>query len=206
MVEGRVVARGGHARHDRFAIAEALGGGPLPPTVGLCPACGALHRDLLSIQTVLRHAWVPRRPRDLRLTTADVARLRPVLWLRLLLLLGSSRDTTTRPLAVALTSLGIAGFALANVSLATIGTSGAAAASAPPESATSVAGSQHGQPAIDQRLPRWRHARWRHAARSRDRPLGRLAGRRRRRDRASAHRCPCAGDAMIRNRARYEAV
>jgi hypothetical protein len=148
-----VVARGGHARHDRFAIAEALGGGPLPPTVGLCPACGAFHRDLLSIQTVLRHAWVPRRPRDLRLTTADVARLRPVLWLRLLLLLGSSRDTTTRPLAVALTSLGIAGFALANVSLATIGTSGAAAASAPPESATSVAGSQHGQPAIDQRPP-----------------------------------------------------
>ena len=138
MADSAVSVRRSHARHDRFAIAEALSGGSVPITVGTCPACGVLHRDLLSIQTAIRHAWTPRRPRDLRLTTADVTRLRPILWRRLLAVVGSSRDAVTRPLAVGLTGLGLAGFVVANLSLGPIGASGSAAASLPPETAFSV--------------------------------------------------------------------
>lgn len=101
-----------HARHDRFAIAEALGGGVVPSTVRTCPACGALHVDLLSIQSALRHAWTPPRPRDLRLTIADVARLKPALWRRVLGIIGSAQDAITRPLGIAFTSLGIGGLLL----------------------------------------------------------------------------------------------
>ena len=101
-----------HARHDTFAISAAVGGAIPPLTVATCPQCGSLHRDLLSIQAAIRHAWTPRRPRDLRLTTLDVARLRPVLWRRLLGAIGSSHDAITRPLAIGLTSVGILGVVL----------------------------------------------------------------------------------------------
>ena len=141
MADLGAAARVPHTRHDLFAIAEAVGAGSRPAMLGACPACGALHRDLLSIQTAIRHAWAPRRPCDLRLSAADVARLRPVVWRRLLALVGSSRDTVTRPLAVGLTGLGIAGLVAANISIGAIGVIGAAggaAASVPPETATTV--------------------------------------------------------------------
>lgn len=138
MADLGAAARVPHTRHDLFAIAEAVGAGSRPAMIGACPACDALHRDLLSIQTAIRHAWTPRRPRDLRLSAADVARLRPVVWRRLLALVGSSRDTVTRPLAVGLTGLGIAGLVAANISIGVIGVAGGAAASVPPETATTV--------------------------------------------------------------------
>lgn len=119
-----------HRRHDRSAIAAALGGGVLPPTVPTCPSCGALHRDLLSIQTAIRHAWTPRRPRDLRLGRGDLLAGPPSLWQRVIDAFGSSRDAVTRPLAVGLLSLGIAGLALPNLSLGVGGGFGAAGASA----------------------------------------------------------------------------
>jgi len=62
-----VVDVASHARHDRFLIAASLGGRAVPATVRACPSCGELHRDLLSIQTAIRHAWTPRRTRDLRI-------------------------------------------------------------------------------------------------------------------------------------------
>ena len=123
MVDGR-----SHARHDRFAVAEALGGGGRPATVVACPACGALHRDLLSIQAALRHAWTPRRPRDLRLLASDVA-VRPF-WHRILGAVGSSRDVISRPLAVGLTGLGIVGLLVTTIPL---GLEDAAAPAARPE-------------------------------------------------------------------------
>lgn len=118
-----------HARHDLFAIAAAVGGGDAPPTVATCPHCGALHRDLLSIRTALRHAWTPMRPRDLRLDALDLARLRPALWRRLLVVIGSSRDAITRPLAIGLTSVGIVGVVLTS----TASGLGAMASGAAPE-------------------------------------------------------------------------
>ena len=106
-----------HARHDRFAIAAALGGGAVPSTVRTCPSCGALHRDLLSIQVAIRHAWTPRRPRDLRLRRGDTAAGHQTAWQRLLGAFGSAGDRITRPLSIGLTSLGIAGLVLANLTV-----------------------------------------------------------------------------------------
>ncbi len=136
-----------HARHDRFAIAEAVGGAMAPSTVHTCLACGALHRDLLSIRAALRMAWTPRRPRDLLLTTVDAARLRPTPWRRLFGAIGSTRDAVTRPLAVGLTGLGIVGVLMTSIPLGA--TSGSAASS---QSVEMMNGNDpSGTPAIDHR-------------------------------------------------------
>ena len=116
-----------HGHHDRFAIAAAIGGGDAPSTVATCPQCGELHRDLLSIRTALRHAWTPRRPRDLGLDAIDITRIRPVLWRRFLGAIGSSRDAITRPLAIGLTSVGIVGVVLTSTASGFGGTASGAA-------------------------------------------------------------------------------
>lgn len=116
-----------HARHDRFAIAAAMGGNDPPSTLTTCPQCGALHRDLLSIQRALRHAWTPKRPHDLRLDATALARLRPALWRRVLGVIGSSRDAISRPLAIGLTSVGIVGVVLTSTASGLDGLAGGAA-------------------------------------------------------------------------------
>jgi hypothetical protein len=115
-------------RHDRFAIAEAIGGGSLPSTIGSCPACRTLHVDLLTLQLAVRAAWAPRRPRDLRLSASDAARLQRGRWRRLLQTIGTPRDVLTRPLALSFTGLGLAGLLLTTVPAGLwMGASGAAA-------------------------------------------------------------------------------
>jgi len=126
-----------HARHDRLAIAASVDGGGIPLTVRTCPECGALHRDLLTIRTALRHAWTPRRPHDLRLTADDMSRLRSALWRRLLGAIGSSRDAITRPLAVGLTSVGIVGVVLSSTGIAF---DGAASGAAPTDYSIEITG------------------------------------------------------------------
>jgi hypothetical protein len=101
-----------------MAVAASVDGAGIPRTVVTCPHCGALHRDLLVIQTALRHAWTPRRARDLRLVADDVSRLRAALWRRLLGAIGSSRDAISRPLAMGLTSVGIVGVVLSSTAFA----------------------------------------------------------------------------------------
>jgi hypothetical protein len=107
-----VADHGSHARHDRFAVAEAVGGGMLPGTTRGCPACGTLYADLLSLQHAVRHAWTPPRPRDLRLSLADAARLQRGRWRRWLAGIGGPKDALTRPLALSVTGLGLAGLLL----------------------------------------------------------------------------------------------
>ena len=126
-----------HARHDRLAIAASVDGVGIAVTVTTCPECGALHRDLLTIQTALRHAWTPRRQRDLRYTADDMSRLRSALWRRLLGVIGSSRDAITRPLAVGLTSVGIAGLVLSSAAIAF---DGAASGPAPTDYTIEITG------------------------------------------------------------------
>jgi hypothetical protein len=128
-----VADRGAHARHDRFAVADAIGGEAIPVTVHACASCGALHRDLLAIRAALRRAWTPSLHRDLYLTTSDAARLRPTGWWRPVLeAIGAGREGLTKPLAASFTGLGLAGLLLTAVPLDTSGAA-TAEASAPVE-------------------------------------------------------------------------
>jgi hypothetical protein len=132
-----VADHGSHARHDRFAIADAVGGGAPPSTLGTCPACRTLGLDLVTLRLAVQAAWAPRRERDLRLTLADAARLRRGLWRRMFEMVGTPRDVLTRPLALSFTGLGLAGLLLtavpADLSM------GASSAAAPAELQTSIA-------------------------------------------------------------------
>jgi hypothetical protein len=83
--------------------------------MGTCPACRALHIDLLTLQGAIRAAWAPRRTRDLRLSVADATRLQRRRWRRLLEVIGTPRDVLTRPLALSFTTLGLVGLLLTAV-------------------------------------------------------------------------------------------
>jgi hypothetical protein len=110
-----VADNGPHVRHDRFAIAEAVGTEFLPMTLVSCPACGALHADLLSLQRAVREAWTPSRPRDLRLSVADALRLRRRSWRQRFAVIGGPGDALTRPLALSFTALGLIGLLLTTI-------------------------------------------------------------------------------------------
>jgi anti-sigma factor RsiW len=89
------------------AAAEAL--------VAACGLCAALHADLLALRAATQAMPTPVRPRDYTLTAEDAARLRRTGWRRLLGTFGSSRDAFSRPLALGLTTLGLAGLLVATV-------------------------------------------------------------------------------------------
>ena len=143
--------RGSHARHDRFAIADAVAVGMIPTTIASCPSCGALHADLLAIRAAIRYAWVPGRPRDFLLSLDDADRLRPGRLRRLLGAIGTSRDAFTRPLALSLTGLGLSGLLLTAIPAGTFGgATGGQAASVTPE--VDVAGGPISTMAAEDRL------------------------------------------------------
>jgi anti-sigma factor RsiW len=124
-----VADAGSHVRHDRFAIADAIGGGMVPSTIRTCPACGLLHADLLAIQRAVRDTWVPVLPRDLRLSVADAIRLRRRSWRQRFALVGSPDDLVTRPLALTFATLGLAGLLLTSITAGSLfGATGAAPA------------------------------------------------------------------------------
>ena len=126
--------RTSHARHDRFAIADAVGASMIPTAIATCRSCGALHSDLLAIRAAIRHAWIPSRPRDFVLSADDGARLRSGRWHHFLAAIGTSRDAITRPLALSLTGLGLSGLLLTAIPVGTFGAvTGGAAASTTPE-------------------------------------------------------------------------
>lgn len=77
-----------------------------------CPACTELLVDLRAIATATAALQPTRRSRDFRLTQADAARLRPAGWRQLLHRFGEPGLSFTRPLAMGLTTLGIAGLLL----------------------------------------------------------------------------------------------
>jgi len=106
----------GHAAHDPLLVAAAADrAGRLPAALADCPDCRALHADLLALAAAVPHAALPARPRAYLLTPADAAGLRPAGWRRWLAAIGTSRDAVTRPLALGLTTLGIAGLLVATV-------------------------------------------------------------------------------------------
>jgi anti-sigma factor RsiW len=121
-----------HADHDPERIAAAVGASLEPAERRLidswlagCSTCADLHADLLAIVSAERALPTPSRPRDFQLTPADAHRLRPGGWRAVLAAIGSSRDAFSKPLAVGLTTLGLAGLLVATVP--SLGMSGSAA-------------------------------------------------------------------------------
>ena len=125
-----------HDRHDLTAIAEAADrGGPGRLARALAAACGECARlssDLQALALALPATSTPVRPRDFTLTEHDAKRLRSRSLRHWFERIGTARDTITRPLAVGLTTLGIAGLLVATAPAIPLGGSGAASASAAP--------------------------------------------------------------------------
>jgi hypothetical protein len=92
-----------------------------------CDVCAELFAELVAVSAAIPAAALPARPRDFTLTAADAARLRPGGLRRWLAGIGSVRDGITFPLAMGLTTMGIAGLLLATVPAAFSGMGGAAA-------------------------------------------------------------------------------
>jgi hypothetical protein len=123
------IPTGDHARHDLLLVAEAADrGGRLPAAQAACPDCQALHAELVSLAAALPMAALPARPRDYTLSPADAERLRPAGWRRFVGAIGTSRDVVTRPLAIGLTTLGLAGLLVATIPGALTGSLGSAGA------------------------------------------------------------------------------
>jgi hypothetical protein len=124
-----------HATHDPELVAAHLDG-RLAATdltrvdgwLAACGACATLRQDLEALVIATRSLPTPARPRDFSLSVEDARRARSGRWHRLVAAIGSPRDTFTRPLALGLTTLGIAGLLVANVpSMLTFGSATGAA-------------------------------------------------------------------------------
>jgi anti-sigma factor RsiW len=115
-------SRSTHEAHDRLLIASLVDRSPSDTDRALaeaqlagCGDCAALYADLVALSAATRAMPIPKRPRDFTLTASDVQRLRVRGWRRLLAAIGSSRDVFSRPLAIGLTTLGLAGLLVATV-------------------------------------------------------------------------------------------
>jgi hypothetical protein len=111
-----------HEAHDRMLIASlvdrSIGEAErarAEDQMHACSACAQLHEDLVALATATRALPVPARTRDFLLTPADAERLRVSGWRRLIAAIGSTRDVFSRPLAIGLTTLGLAGLLVATV-------------------------------------------------------------------------------------------
>jgi hypothetical protein len=139
-----------HAQHDLELIAGHAAG-DLTDTQRIradellqsCTSCAEVRRDLVAITSATRSLPPQTAPRDFRLTASQAARLRRGGWLKSLLRPFAAPRSSLRPMAVAFTSLGLAGLLVSTVlpSMLFFGSAGAAApraASVPAPSAASA--------------------------------------------------------------------
>ena len=102
-----------HARHDRLHVAQSLDrGAPRSPMLELCVRCAALYADLVAVAAAVSLSAVPSRPRDFRLSASDARRLERGRWRSWWAMVGSAGDSLIRPIAIGLTTLGLAGLLL----------------------------------------------------------------------------------------------
>lgn len=102
-----------HARHDRLLVAESVDRGARRSSMlELCARCAALYADLVALTMALPLSAVPSRPRDFRLSADDARRLGRGRWWAWSQSFGSARDSLTRPLAIGLSTVGLAGLLL----------------------------------------------------------------------------------------------
>lgn len=111
-----------HRAHDPMLVAGLLDRSSTDPErgraealVASCGDCAALHRDLVTLREATRALPVPRRTRDFTITAQDAARLRRTGWRRIVAVFGSTRDAFSRPLAIGLTTIGLAGLLVTTV-------------------------------------------------------------------------------------------
>ncbi len=117
-----------HARHDLTrAAAAADRDGHLPASLAACTDCLGLVVDLRVLAAAVPMAAIAVRPRDLRLTADDVARLGRRGWRAMLAISAAALDAARRPLAVGLTTLGLVGLLLGSMPAGLPFTGGAAA-------------------------------------------------------------------------------
>ena len=95
--------------------------------VDTCTECATLHAELVSLASATRTLPAVQRPRDFQLRPEDAQRLRPNRIRRLFGSFGTARDGFSRPLALGLTTLGLAGL-LFGVLPGTLSFGGAASA------------------------------------------------------------------------------
>jgi hypothetical protein len=112
----------GHAAHDTILVASladrtivAADRERADALVSTCRLCAGLFTDLVAIRDATIAMPTPPRATDYQLTPADAIRLRPRGWRRVVTAFGSARDGFSRPLAVGLTTLGLAGLLVATV-------------------------------------------------------------------------------------------
>ncbi|MEX1169701.1 MAG: hypothetical protein WEE50_06130 [Chloroflexota bacterium] len=111
-----------HEAHDRLLIASFVDRSVVDAERARaeqlmqdCRACAELYEELVALRNATQALPVPARLRDFTLTPADAERLRGSLWRRVLAAIGSTRDVFSRPLAIGLTTLGLAGLLVATV-------------------------------------------------------------------------------------------
>jgi hypothetical protein len=115
----------GHAAGD-LAVSERISAETLLQS---CTDCADLRRDLIAIAAATRALpTAATAPRDFRLDAAQAARLRHGSWLRTILRPFGAAQSGVRPMAAALTSLGLAGLLVTTI---LPGLFGGSAASAP---------------------------------------------------------------------------
>ncbi len=140
-------SRSRHAAHDRLLIANlvdrSVGDADRArgdEQLAACSECALLYDDLVALSAATRALPVPARRRDFTLTNADADRLRVRGWRRVLAAIGSSRDVFSRPLAMGLTTLGVAGLLVATIPGALSGAASSPARQSTVEAARDAAG------------------------------------------------------------------
>jgi anti-sigma factor RsiW len=130
-----------HAAHDTELIAAHLDGTldrrdetRVHEWLASCATCAAIRTDIEALAMATRSLPAATRSRDFTLSADQARHARAGGWRRIVAAIGSPRDALSRPLAVGLTTLGLAGLLIATVpSIGSFGSlGGAASASSAP--------------------------------------------------------------------------
>jgi hypothetical protein len=150
-----------HDRHDSLLVA-ALAAGDLAATdrdhaidlIETCAECAILHADLIAIARATATVPPPiaTRPRDFRLSREQASRLRPSGWRRVVGAFGGPQLAFAKPLGITLTTIGLAGLLLGNVSLGSLGGSAASAPNASAPAAAAYGPGSEAEPTADRAL------------------------------------------------------
>jgi hypothetical protein len=142
-----------HADHDLVLVAARAAGDVeaaertrADELLASCAACAQIAADLRAIAVATAALPAPVRTRDFTLRPQDADRLRPSGWRRLVTAFGATRLELIRPLAPALTTLGLVGLLVSGLPL--VQGSGGAFFSGSSAAAASPAASSAPAPAV----------------------------------------------------------